>query len=285
MVARFRPVIVVLGVGEIASAVAHRLFLARFRVLMTENNPSLELDRHNSFSRGLVEGFCEVEGVSARCAVVTEAVSLAEMDVLPLLGVDARSAVEVLGPEIVVDARTGPVRQTLRLSDASRIIGVTPRCVVGEECHFAVESARGINLGRIVLNRFGQVAPTENEASGEEEPGSGGDDSGPVFSIRAGSGGIFHPSAPLGSQVACADPVGEISGDPVTAPVAGIVKGILRDGMEVEAGTLLAEVDSRGLEDCCYNISEQGRAVSGAVLEIAVARAVELGALNPTGPY
>ncbi len=286
MASRFRPVILVLGVGEIASAVAHRLFLARFRVLMTEDDCTLELDRHNTFARGLVEGFCEVEGVAARRAVVTEAVSLVEHGILPLLAIDARSAVDVLGAEIVVDARTGERRHKLRLSDASRIIAVTPGCVVGESCHMAVESEKGINLGRIILNRFGQTNYVSKGESGEEGRSPNAPvEPGPVAEVLAGSEGKFCPKARLGVHLDPGDPIGEIAGTAVPTPVKGILKGILREGVAIKAGALLAEVDERGLEDCCYNISEQGRAASGAVLELAVARAVELGALDPRGAY
>ena len=110
MVSRFPPLVLVLGVGEISSAVAHRLFRARFRVVMTENDFDRELRRYTSFSRVFAEGRCEVEGVGARSAVVTEAASLIERDNLPVLAVDPLSAANALGPEIVVDGREHRVK-------------------------------------------------------------------------------------------------------------------------------------------------------------------------------
>ena len=81
---RFKPLVLIYGAGEIGSAIAHRLFRAKFRVVLCANDDPLTLMRGNAFSQAIFAGGFEVEGVPARKAVVTEAVSLVDREVIPV---------------------------------------------------------------------------------------------------------------------------------------------------------------------------------------------------------
>jgi xanthine dehydrogenase accessory factor len=285
MTTRFPPLLLVLGVGEIASAVAHRLFLARFRVVMTEGRGDLDLRRYTSFSRVFTEGQCEVEGVSARVAVVTETLSLIERGSLPVLSVDARSAVDALNPEIVVDCREEPrlsetpeMIENIHVGDVSLIIAAKSSFSMGDDCDMAVLVGRGHNMGRPVTSAYGKISDSDQTVQGDAVPD-------PVLAVPARSVGMFSPMKNIGDVVVAGDVVGKVDGNPLETASPGVVKGILEAGTAVGPGITAFEIDTRGMAEYVFAISDQGRAVSGTVLEMAVSWSVDVGALAVPVPY
>jgi len=285
-----RPLVLVLGVGEIASAIALRLFKSRFRVLMTEGDAARELHRFTSFSRAFVEGRCEVEGVSARTAVVTEALGLTERGTLPLLAVHPRSAVDALSPDVVIDAREIEAGskdpddpRPLHVGDASLIIAATPRFTIGKDCDMAVLLIRGHHLGRPVVNGFDPILAHPDVLDGT---GSALDEE--SDKLRASRSGLFVPAKRVGQKVLAGEPVGHIDGEPVAVEHEGFLKSILNGEVPVPEKTLVAEVDPRGDEDLIYTLSYACRTISGTVLEMVVAWSIDVGALGVpgfTGPF
>ena len=59
---------------------------------------------------------------------------------------------------------------------------------------------------------------------------------------------------------------------PVCTQIAGILRGIIRDGYPVSKGFKLADVDPR-LEERknCFTISDKARCIAGSVLEVVCA--------------
>jgi xanthine dehydrogenase accessory factor len=285
MAARFSPLILVLGVGEFASAVAHRLFKARFRVLMTEDQPLLELRRYTSFSRVFEKGACEVEGVPARQVVVTDALGQIDRGGIPILSVDARSAVDVLNPEILVDARDAwrlaleaESRGGIKVGDVSLIIAATPRFTIGDDCDMAVVIHRGHDLGRAVTNATDKTADIARELEAAAGPS-------PVLEAVSAEGGLFKPLKRIGDQVAAGEALAEVGEERIASEEGGMVKGLLQSGVLVPEGCVVAEIDRTGREEAIYSISDQGRGISGTVLEMVVAWSLDVGALYQPGSY
>jgi xanthine dehydrogenase accessory factor len=285
MATGFSSLILVLGVGDVASAVAHRLFKARFKVLMTENLHEQELKRYTSFSRVFEKGMCEVEGVTARQAVVTEALGLVDRGCIPVLSVDARSAVEVLNPEIVVECRgerrlalEPDGRSGIAVGDVSLIIAATPRFSIGDDCDMAVVVHRGHDLGRAVASAADRVAETARAL--EEAAGPG-----PMHAVAADVDGLFMPLKKIGDQVKVGEEIGTVGDKPVSSQADGVVRGLLDAGAPVREGGLVAEVELSGREETIYTISDRDRAISGTVLEMSVAWSLDVGAFSMPGPY
>jgi xanthine dehydrogenase accessory factor len=61
--------------------------------------------------------------------------------------------------------------------------------------------------------------------------------------------------------------VGIIEDIAVRSRIAGIIRGLLRDGTEVWKGMKLGDVDPRGIKAYCYTISDKARTISGGVLQ------------------
>ena len=61
--------------------------------------------------------------------------------------------------------------------------------------------------------------------------------------------------------------IGEIVKEfPETSGIAGVIRGLLRDGTEVWKGMKLGDVDPRGIKAHCHTISGKARTISAGVL-------------------
>ena len=54
---------------------------------------------------------------------------------------------------------------------------------------------------------------------------------------------------------------------PVLAPLAGMVRGLLHDGLAVTEGFKIGDIDPRGAKADHLSISDKARAIAGGVLE------------------
>ncbi len=61
--------------------------------------------------------------------------------------------------------------------------------------------------------------------------------------------------------------VAEVEGQPVVSALDGLLRGLLADDVEVEAGVKVGDVDPRGRAVDPYRISEKGRAIAAGTLE------------------
>ena len=66
--------------------------------------------------------------------------------------------------------------------------------------------------------------------------------------------------------------VAEVEGAPVESKVGGVLRGILRDGIQVLEGMKVGDVDPRGTREHCFIISDKARAIGGGVLEAILMR-------------
>ena len=60
--------------------------------------------------------------------------------------------------------------------------------------------------------------------------------------------------------------LGDVVGTPVTAPFAGVVRGLIRDGTTVGTGLKIGDVDPRA-DTVVDEISDKALAVGGGVVE------------------
>ena len=58
-----------------------------------------------------------------------------------------------------------------------------------------------------------------------------------------------------------------VGGQEVRAEIKGVLRGLLREGIEVTGGFKVGDVDPRAKPSHCYSISDKSRAIGGGVLE------------------
>lgn len=253
--------VLVRGAGEHATGTAHRLFRCGFRVVMTEIAQPLVVRRTVSFAAAVFSGAAAVEGVTARCYESLPAgFDWSHVAVLVDPGADCRM---VLRPDALIDARILKRNIDTTITDAPLVIGYGPGFSAGGNCHVAVETNRGHDLGRVIRN-------------GETEADTGvpGVIAGYAAErcFRAPGDGIFRSEYEIGDMITAGTVVGAVDDLPVTAAISGVVRGLLYSGTAVPAGTKLGDIDPRGKRDYCFTMSDKTRCISGAAVEAILTR-------------
>ncbi|HNS08576.1 MAG TPA: selenium-dependent molybdenum cofactor biosynthesis protein YqeB [Candidatus Ozemobacteraceae bacterium] len=254
--------VLILGAGEMASSVAHRLFRSGFEVTMTEVSQPLAVRRAISFCSAVWDGETVVEGVRG---------CLFESDRLPMSGRDHVSVVidpeaailHELKPDVLIDARLLKCPGATSVRQAPLVISLGPGAVCGVDAHLIVETNRGHDLGRLI--------ETGSAAADTGVPGSiGGVTAGRV--MRAPCAGVVRGVRKIGDVVKAGEVVAMVGEEPVKTSIAGVLRGILHDGVMATPGLKLADVDPRGEVRACFTITDKSRTISGAVLEAILHR-------------
>ena len=252
-------VILVKGAGEMATGAAHRLASCHLKVCMTETSEPQAVRRGVAFSEAVFDQEKEVEGVVAKRIELPEQITKTWREgKIPIL-VDPEAKVkDFLKPDILIDATLAKKNLGTRITDALLVIGLGPGFHAGRDVHVVIETNRGHNLGRII-------------SDGEAEPNTGIPGSIAGYTeervIRAPRDGKFKSLKKIGDGVRANEKVGRVENAEVRAGIAGIVRGLLRDGTEVWKGMKLGDVDPRGIKAHCYSISDKARTISGGVLQ------------------
>ena len=254
-----RLVILIKGGGEMASGAAHRLARSGFRVCLTEIPNPLTIRREVSFSGAVIEGRKEVEGVIAeRVSGVEEIYRRWEEGKVAVVIDPDCSVREALHPDVVVDAILAKRNTGTQIGEATLVIGLGPGFCAGKDVHLVIETNRGHHLGRVI-------------EEGEAYPDTGipGEISGYTWErvLRAPASGRFKGGKQIGDRVEKGEAVARVEGILLKSEIAGVLRGILHDGLWVEEGMKVGDVDPRGIREYCFTISVLARAIGGGVLE------------------
>lgn len=252
--------VLIRGAGEMASGVAHRLYQSHFRICMTEVSHPLAVRREVSFCEAIYDGVKEVEGVRAkRIAKPDEIESIWKEGAIPILiDPEAEQTRSFLKPDVLIDAIMAKKNLGTGIEDASLVIGLGPGFTAGRDVHAVIETNRGHHLGKVILK-------------GEAEPDTGipGEVGGYGIErlLRTMKKGIFRPQRSIGEKVTKGSVVAVVDDYPVIAQVSGVIRGLLREGVEAKKGMKVGDIDPRGNREFCFTISEKARAIGGGVLE------------------
>ena len=267
---QYRDLIIVRGAGDISTGTIHRLTRAGFAVLALEVARPSAIRRKVAFSEAVYDGAATVEGVTAvRIADIQEIDEVLARGDVPLLTDPAGESIRTLKPAAVVDAILAKRNLGTTLDMAPLTVALGPGFVAGRDVHYVIETMRGHDLGRVIAE--GSAAPNTGV------PGVIGG-YGAERVIHAPAAGVFRMRRDIGSVVEKGEIIGTVvSGDgevPVRTQIAGILRGVIRDGYPVTKGFKLADVDPR-LEQLknCTTISDKARCIAGSVLELVSAAA------------
>lgn len=251
--------VVIKGGGEMASGIAHRLFMANMtRICMIEIEKPLCVRRSVSFCEAVFTGATVVEGVAARLvqgiADLTLAWKRGEIGVVvdPVWKIIA----DVM-PDVVVDAVMAKRNLGTTKDEAPLVIGVGPGFSAPDVVHVVVESNRGQNLGRAIY-----------DGAAEAHTGVPGLTAGLTWErvLRAPHKGLVRHVKSIGEAVAKGDIVLYVGETAVRAAIDGVVRGLIRQ-IPVAGGEKVGDVDPMGDPSCCSAISDKARAIGGGVLE------------------
>jgi xanthine dehydrogenase accessory factor len=253
------PRALVVGGGELGSAVSHRLARAGIRVVVTDLPHPTCIRRKVCFAMALILGEITIEGVEGLKATDEKAAEKpAAKGRIVVMDTDFGQLAAELKPDITIDARMLKTGKGISRDLAPLVIGLGPGFVAGDNVHVVIETRRGHDLGRVIYR-------------GEAQPDTGipGEIAGFAAErvIRATRSGRFRSTRQLGAMVRRGDTVGYIEDTEVKAPLDGLLRGLVNDDTVVERGRKMGDVDPRGLDIDPSTISDRGRAVAGGVLE------------------
>ena len=263
------PFVIVRGAGDISTGTIHRLFRAGFGVLALESERPSAIRRRVAFSEAVYEDSATVEGVTAvRVDSVEKAGEVLARGQVPLLVDPTGESIRRLRPAVVVDAILAKRNLGTTIDMAPLTVALGPGFEARRDVHYVIETMRGHDLGRIIAS--GSAAPNTGI------PGVIGG-YGIERVIHAPAAGVFRMRRDIGSVLAAGEAVGFIDTPegpiPVQTKIAGLLRGILRDGYPVPKGFKLADVDPRldQLKNCAM-ISDKARCIAGSVLELVCAK-------------
>ena len=155
---------------------------------------------------------------------------------------------------------------------ARHVVALGPGFTAGSDVDAVIETMRGHDLGRIILE--GQAKANTGV------PGLIGG-YGKERVIHSPAAGRFYGLVRIGSVVEKGKPLGVITkealpegyvpgpddGVPVPASLTGLVRGLIRDSYPVVEGFKIADIDPRQEEmKNCFTISDKARCIGGAVV-------------------
>jgi len=266
-------IVLIRGAGEMASGVAHRLHRSHFKICLLEIKHPLAVRREVSFCEAVYEDAKEVEGIHAKLISNPKEIGITwKGGKIPLLiDPDGKKTRAYLKPDVVIDAILAKHNLGTRLNDASLVIGLGPGFTAGKDVHAVIETNRGHNLGRVIWR-----------GSAEPDTGTPGEIGG--FSVervlRTLKGGVFRPQKSIGDLVNKGAVIAVVDDYPIIAGISGVIRGLLREGIEAKKGMKVGDIDPRGKRELCLSISEKARAIGGGVLEAILYRFNQQGTLS-----
>ena len=251
--------ILIKGAGDLASGVAVRLAHCGYPIVMTDLPHPTSIRRTVSFSEAIIKGTYTVEDVSAVFTESYDAIeSILKNDQIVVLTDPNANSVKELQPDVVIDAILAKQNLGTRITDAPIVIALGPGFAAGVDCHAVIETMRGHNLGRVIL-----------EGPAEPNTGIPGNIGGFTTErvLRAPKDGIFHEIRHIGEVVQKSDLIAKVDEEPILSPLDGVIRGLLPTGTPVKIGMKSGDVDPRSVPGNCYTVSDKARAIAGGVLE------------------
>lgn len=251
--------VLIRGGGDLASGIALRLFKSRFQVLITEISRPRVVRRSVSFANAVYEEKNMVEDVSGILIRSPQAIfDFDFVSAIPVL-VDPDAMVQsVFKPNVIVDARMLKKEVPYKLQAEPLVLGLGPGFSGGMNCHAAIETNRGHFLGRVLWNQSAQedtAMPGRVQGKQNERV------------LRAPISGEIQSDRMLGQLFTKGEVIARVNGEPVLAPFDGCLRGLMFNGLFVEAGEKIGDLDPR--LDPVYTrfVSEKSLAIAGGVLE------------------
>jgi hypothetical protein len=271
-----RPAAVILGINEIASAIAVQLHRAGCGVVMSHDPNPPVIRRGMAFFDALYDDPVVVSGLTAirvdnTVAVRTEIHAHERIIVTRLALAELFALGEI---EVLIDARMQKRSITPDLRHLAEItIGLGPGFTVGQNCDVAIETKPG-QEGIVVSAGRTKAADGVSRTLG----GLGRERF--IYTEEAGR---WRTALDVGKRIFKGFPLGRLGPRLIEAPMDGVLRGIARDDIDVPSGVKVVEIDPRGRKARWIGIDERGRNLADATFAALTEFARTKRASRPVG--
>ena len=235
-----KSILIVRGGGDLASGVIHRLYCCGYRVLVLECHKPSAIRRKVSFGEAVFDGTSAVEGVTGRLiSDIADAEKIWEAKEIPILVDETGETAKKLKPAALIDAILAKKNLGTNKDMASLTVALGPGFEAGKDVDFVIA---GYGKERV---------------------------------IHSPAAGIMHNLSQIGDIVEKDQILARVDDVPVYASLTGVLRGIIRDGYEVQKGMKIADIDPRQEQKKnCDTISDKARCIAGSVVEILLSEGV-----------
>ena len=284
--------VLIRGAGELASGTAQHLYNQGFvNILMLERRYPKAVRRQVCYSEAILDGTQTIQGVRGRYVRnVAETIQANAEGDIAVAALALEDVLHEWQPKIFIEAAMLRKNWGLKAGIAPVVIALGPGYVVRKDCDAVIDTVRGPQVGA-VLEDTGQRLRDEPPA---QILGYAGE-----RSVKAVRDGIFFTHHKIGGEVGQGERIGTVvsvygvedfrqgvpvdASYPVTARIAGVVRGLLRDGVPVKKGDRIADIDPRGQTDDLDHISDKAHRVAEGVHEALMGLLAEVAQRHP-GP-
>ncbi len=262
--------IIVRGGGDLATGTIHKLHQCGYTVLVLETEKPTAIRRKAAFSEAVYDGSCTVEGVECRRAdTKQQCIQAWEEHAVALMIDPDGQMIKEMQPQALVDAILAKKNLGTKKEMAPLTVALGPGFCAGSDVDYVIETKRGHRLGRVIAQ--GSALPNTGV------PGVIGG-YGAQRVIRAPAAGKICVQADIGSIVKKGQVLAVIGDASICVPFDGVLRGMIRDGFDVEQGLKIADIDPRiGEKENCTTISDKARCIAGGVLEVLVKNRIYAG--------
>ncbi|EJO5348643.1 EF2563 family selenium-dependent molybdenum hydroxylase system protein [Clostridium botulinum] len=256
----YKDIVIVRGGGDLASGTIHKLHKSGFKILVLETYYPTSIRRNVCYSEAIYNGKVTIENTTGvKVKDFNEILNCWESHQIPITVDPKGKFISLLKPRILVDAILAKKNLGTKINMAQITIGLGPGFKAGKDVHAVIETMRGHNLGRVILNGEAMKntgIPGEIGGCSKERV------------IYSSYSGTIKTIKEIGDFVSSDETLAYVDNSEIKTKISGLLRGIIRDGSTIKKGLKIADVDPRCHEiKNCYTISDKARNIAGGVLE------------------
>lgn len=256
-----RPIAIVVGCGDVGSAIACALHTNGWSVVLVDEADPAWHRRGMALTNAWYIGNAELDGAGACfCASLKSIPSVLARGMIAATTWSWGSVADALHPQLLVDAGRARRQPEVLRGRVPITIGIGTDFVAGENVDVALQAPAD-------SSRAGGAPPQAQ--SRDVLVAAIGRQSYVVASTRYGR---FATERRIGDSVRAGEKIGTVGNEAVAAPATGVLLGLAARGARIQPGDELVEVDPSGALCRCHGVGAASRAVAASVLSALASR-------------
>lgn len=268
--------ILVLGGGEVGSAIALYLFRAGLPVALVVETADGNLRRPVSFSEALFSGKKSIGDLTAVLVSPEDIENISEEKLadrwrkavwyhirnrtLPVFSSrDIPAFIEVLQPPVIIRSEADTFT-TITPDSADLVIGLFPHHVPGRDCHLSVESRFNFRLGEVYYQEPEKLPDFDFHFFRN-----------PFSEVFSPLEGVFVAYKEIGEKIKLNEPFGTVNEIEIRSPYNGQIWGLFHSGRIIHPRQVLAIVFEGTAGDQYARFGFYEHTIAGAMLQEVLA--------------